>query len=280
MNHAYSHRPSSAVPRRGFTLVELLIVIGIIAALLGILLPALAAAREQARRAKCLSNLRQLTMAWLMYAGENKGHFCSSEMQSADNPMSYGLAGVPPAGIPRFFWSWAADGTPNQDLTMGVLWPYLKDNQVYFCPNDPSVPNTIYMINGLLAGRIGHPTTLFNLAQVRQPERTFAFIESGPEVDFVGNPEMTNGHLDHSFATPLYPAQKFIQLPGTFHTLGPNAGCTISFVDGHVLFWQYANPIFFQDTNSAANVLATRDTTDAYQLEAWSGGPTPPGSVP
>ncbi|HSZ57436.1 MAG TPA: prepilin-type N-terminal cleavage/methylation domain-containing protein [Tepidisphaeraceae bacterium] len=279
MNRAYSCR-SPTVPRRGFTLVELLIVIGIIAALVAILLPALAAAREQARRAKCLSNLRQLTMAWLMYAGENKGHFCSSEMQPMTNLTNYALAGVPPAQKPVFFWSWIADATPNQDLTTGALWPYLKDNQVYFCPNDSSVPNTIYVINGLLAGRIGRPTTLFNLGQVPQPERTFAFIEAGPEVDSAGNPEYTNGHLNSSFATPLYPAQKFIQLPGTFHTHGPNAGCTISFVDGHVLFWQYANPIFFQDTNSAANVLATRDTTDAYQLEAWSGGPTPPGSVP
>ncbi len=57
----------------GFTLIELLVVIGIIAILLAILIPTVRAAREQARRAICLSNLRQLTTAWLAYADDNDG---------------------------------------------------------------------------------------------------------------------------------------------------------------------------------------------------------------
>jgi len=61
--------------RRAFTLVELLVVIGIIALLIAILMPALSRAREQTQRVSCMSNMRQLGLAMMMYVGDNKGTF-------------------------------------------------------------------------------------------------------------------------------------------------------------------------------------------------------------
>jgi prepilin-type N-terminal cleavage/methylation domain-containing protein/prepilin-type processing-associated H-X9-DG protein len=72
-NLADANPPARCKTPGGFTLVELLVVIGIIAVLIGVLLPALNRARESARQVKCLSNLRQLAMAVNMFATENKG---------------------------------------------------------------------------------------------------------------------------------------------------------------------------------------------------------------
>ena len=125
---------------RAFTLVELLVVIGIIAVLIGVLLPALSKAQRTAREASCLSNQRQLIMALIMYTQENKGVF--------------------PGGPGRIFWNGVEQDVPgtaswdtnamnpyscNQDEKSGptFLAKYVsKSKKIPACPAELEIKDT------------------------------------------------------------------------------------------------------------------------------------------
>jgi len=112
-----SYRPAEAVVRgssgncktRGFTLVELLVVIGIIALLISILLPALNQAREQAQNIKCLSNLRTIAMAATMYAADYRG-FVPERFRD-----------TPSSTVTEEYFCFFLDGTPNHGCNIGQL---------------------------------------------------------------------------------------------------------------------------------------------------------------
>ena len=122
--------PASIINFKGFALIELLVVIAVIAILLAIFLPALRLARERGQRAVCLSNLRQLTLAWVAYADEHDG-----KLVGGHAPIFMGQGR-------RWLIGWASTAfnyPPSREAFFrnsdkGVLWPYLQDLDVYRCP--------------------------------------------------------------------------------------------------------------------------------------------------
>jgi len=112
--------------RKGFTLVELLVVIGIIALLIAILMPALSRAKEQANWIKCLSNMRQLGQAFTMYTNNNKGRFP--------------LPAVTGQKEDWIFWEDMPVGANvNRRLSDSAIAPYLGASvspEIFRCPSD------------------------------------------------------------------------------------------------------------------------------------------------
>jgi len=178
----------------GFTLVELLVVISIIALLMAILLPALAKAREQGKRIVCLSNLKQLTLAWMTYAsayndklvngapfspgGTPDAATCPAPTNGFDGTV---VAIVPPPSnwlfpihqneLPWIGPAWAFVGINwsaanyqdecHQKIAMntGALWRFAKDYKIYRCPTGEKNHLVSYSIIDSMNGKTQYSTS-------------------------------------------------------------------------------------------------------------------------
>jgi prepilin-type processing-associated H-X9-DG protein len=261
----------TATPRRAaFTLVELLVVIGIIAALVALLLPTLAKSRESAQKVKCMSNMRSITQATLMYAQDNKG-FVPARYRAYATPLKNGLDTTATFGPAAGF---VAGNPPTPSSANGPALlvknglqgngaNYLEINDVFFCPSDIYRAPFRHPVTGW------GPTSIQNVAANQTsmsywwwyfPEKywsaTTGASSTAPEADQNHKASVKNA------AQKMYLTDQFIPVPPAavavtdiyknFHKDGMNCG----YLDGHVT-WVKAGAF---DTYARLNPTAAYST--------------------
>lgn len=148
--------------RRGFTLIELLVVIAIIAILAAILFPVFARAREAARQSSCLSNLKQMGTAAMLYLQD----YDETNLR-ANNIQTYNL----PSG---------AVSPSTNCLWMYQLYPYVKNAQVYSCPSDAAAKFNPAAYTGTLGYGFNDNYGIggLSLAAFQRPAETIMFADT------------------------------------------------------------------------------------------------------
>ena len=235
----------------GFTLIELLVVIAIIAILAGLLLPALAKAKERGREINCLSNLKQLQAAHTMYADENNDAMPAHYPTSDSVPESASAAYSWVLGEVRHF-------SRESDIKNGTLFRYAAGLKIYKCPSDSSnalkdkLPrNRSYALNQLLC--MIHPSmpeALRRSTEIKVHSEVFVFID-----------EHDQSIEDGNFGLDREPASSWLNLPTDRH----NRGATASFADGHVrkLKWAWKKTY----TGLRQGVANAQDLQDLKQMQ-------------
>ncbi len=269
----------------GFTLIELLVVIAIIAILAALLLPTLSRAKAQSQSVYCMNNNRELALAWLMYAHDNRDRLAPNQNENAPEN------GQAPGSWVCGFLNWSAGNSDNTNLSLilnstnAVLAQYFgSQRNIYLCPAD-NFASPAQAAAGW-ARRVRSVAMNYNMGP-GTPERPDKAGENGifyvklsdmkkcpPAMAYVFADEQGDT-LNDAVLYVLLGNGGWCDLPASYH----NHACCFAYADGHSEIHRWLNlgtcvPVKFVDWTvvmNEANASITKNPVDYHWMEQHIG---------